>query len=261
MEDIDLDGMDIPWLPMGVSETGFFNGEFNGGGHEIRNFVISRDVDYIGLFGYISGDAQISNLNAISFDVSGNCYVGGLVGRNYDGGTINPSYWLQDVSTNINNGLKGVGSDDNSISSDVTSLNLPAMANRASFNAASWKFYGDSGVISPDWCYNTLFNNGVAPALLAFFDDTINPVISITTQPINTTVTQGSISGSLSVTASATEGAALSYQWCSNTTNSSTGGTAIFGATNASFAIPTDLSTGTYYYLRGQCSRRRICFF
>ena len=353
MEDIDLDGMDVPWLPIGASIDIPFNGEFNGGGHTVRNFVINRDVDYIGLFGIISGDAQISGLKVISFDIRGknnvgglvglnsgaisasyangsvsgnNCigglagynyigtiitsyasgpargtghcigglvgqnygtiitsyasgavsgnqhigglvgynegtighrhpsgnqfvvglvrydnrgtinssyasgevigywsvgglvgrnsrgtintsyaigavsgtgrYVGGLVGYNNNGiistsytsgavsgenefvggligenskGTINLSYWLQDTPANINTGLKGIGVDDNVKNTNVTSLSLASMANRASFNADSWNFYGDPGVTTPDWCY-TSFDNGAAPALLAFFD-------------------------------------------------------------------------------------------
>jgi hypothetical protein len=77
----------------------------------------------------------------------------------------------------------------------------------------------------------------------------VTPEITITTHPVpNTTVTQGSISGSLSVVASVTPSATLSYQWYSNTTNSNTGGTAISGATSANFAIPTNLTAGTYYY-------------
>ena len=77
----------------------------------------------------------------------------------------------------------------------------------------------------------------------------VTPVISITTQPVaSTSVTQGSITGSLSVTASVTGGATLSYQWYSNTTNSNTGGTLISGATSASYTIPTNLTAGTYRY-------------
>ena len=59
------------------------------------------------------------------------------------------------------------------------------------------------------------------------------PVITITTQPANATVT---------------ESATLSYQWYASTTLSNTGGTAIGGATNASFTIPTSLAAGKYYY-------------
>ena len=373
MEDIDLDGIDVNWLPIGVDENASFNGEFSGGGHTIRNFVISRNANYIGLFGVVSGDAQILDLRITKFDVRGNMCVGGLIGYNnggtistsyasgsvsgyeavsglvginYEGkiissyanvsvkgignnvgglvgwnyigtistsyasglvsgtginvgglvgwnygqirtsyasgtasgkeqvggfvgqntgaistsyangtvggtrkigglvgfnlgristsyasgmvsgtgdtvgglvglndgtirtsytsgavsgtgrnigglvgmnstiGRINPSYWLQDVAANINTGLKGVGlddnvgPDDNVIRTDVTPLNLADMANRASFNAVSWDFYGDLGVTSPDWCYVS-FNNRVAPALIAFFDPESAPDFNV----------------------------------------------------------------------------------
>ena len=75
------------------------------------------------------------------------------------------------------------------------------------------------------------------------------PVITITTQPsAHITVTAGSISGSLTIAADVTASATLSYQWYSDATAVTTGGTAIGGATGASFAIPTGLTAGTYYY-------------
>jgi plastocyanin len=78
---------------------------------------------------------------------------------------------------------------------------------------------------------------------------TSTPVITIVTEPqVNTSFTVGSISGSLSVSAGVTQGATLNYQWYSNTITINSGGTAISGATNSSFTIPTTLSTGTYYY-------------
>jgi hypothetical protein len=80
---------------------------------------------------------------------------------------------------------------------------------------------------------------------------TVNAVsaITITTHPAaNTTVTQGSIAGSLSVAASVTQGTTLSYQWYSSTTASNTGGNAISSATSSSFTIPTTLAAGNYYY-------------
>ncbi|MCL2791786.1 MAG: SUMF1/EgtB/PvdO family nonheme iron enzyme [Spirochaetaceae bacterium] len=76
-----------------------------------------------------------------------------------------------------------------------------------------------------------------------------SPVITINTQPAATTnVVAGSISDSLSVGATVTGGATLSYQWFRNTTNSNVGGTPVSGATSASFTIPTDLTAGTYFY-------------
>ena len=73
-------------------------------------------------------------------------------------------------------------------------------------------------------------------------------VITITTQPASVTVNTGSITGSLSVSASVTPSATLTYQWYSNTSNSNSGGSAVSGATSASFAIPTTLTAGSYYY-------------
>ena len=64
-------------------------------------------------------------------------------------------------------------------------------------------------------------------------------------------LTYGYTEGSVSVTAAAAEGHAITgYQWYSNTTNSNTGGTVIIGATSESYAIPTGKNAGTteYYY-------------
>jgi len=75
------------------------------------------------------------------------------------------------------------------------------------------------------------------------------PVVMITAQVEPTiTVVEGEISGELTVIASATMGRTPTFQWYSNTVNSNTGGTAIHGATSASFTIPTDLTEGTYYF-------------
>lgn len=72
--------------------------------------------------------------------------------------------------------------------------------------------------------------------------------ISVEPQP-TTNVTEGSISGSLSVTASADSPATLNYQWYSNTILSNFyGGSVISGETGSSFTIPTTLTVGTYYY-------------
>jgi hypothetical protein len=77
-----------------------------------------------------------------------------------------------------------------------------------------------------------------------------NPAITIVTQPTHTTtVTEGKITGDLTVAASVNpNGPTLTYQWYSNTADTNTGGTAIPGATSTSFTIPTTLTAGTYYY-------------
>ncbi|MDR2882260.1 MAG: hypothetical protein LBU98_00545, partial [Alistipes sp.] len=75
------------------------------------------------------------------------------------------------------------------------------------------------------------------------------PVITIGTQPTApAALTEGAIMGSLTVTATVTEGATLAYQWYSNTAAGTTGGTKIDGATAASYTLPATLTAGTYYY-------------
>jgi len=72
--------------------------------------------------------------------------------------------------------------------------------------------------------------------------------ITIDTQPAgNTTVTQGSITESLSVSASVSPNGVPAYEWFSSKTNSSTGGVSTSVKT-PSFTIPTDLTAGDHYY-------------
>lgn len=76
----------------------------------------------------------------------------------------------------------------------------------------------------------------------------IDVTVSITTQPTDLDLTVGAESGNvLTVEATAAEGYTLSYQWYENTSASIEDGTAISGATEASYTVPTT-SEGTYYY-------------
>ena len=70
---------------------------------------------------------------------------------------------------------------------------------------------------------------------------------SITTHPQDGTYTVGA-DAALSVAASVSDGGTLSYQWYSNTTDSTTGGTAISGATSSSYTPPTNTAGATWYY-------------
>jgi len=94
----------------------------------------------------------------------------------------------------------------------------------------------------------TVKSDEVEAAFIASFN--VNSgVITINTHPVSPSAfTYGNISGNLSAAASAT-GGELSYQWYRNTTPVNTGGTEVVtGGTSASFTIPTNLETGTYYY-------------
>jgi len=71
---------------------------------------------------------------------------------------------------------------------------------------------------------------------------------NITTQPQNYTVNTNT-AVTLSVAASVADGGNLSFQWFSNTTNSTAGGTAITGATRATFSPLTGAAGTIWYYV------------
>ncbi|CAK4839794.1 unnamed protein product [Aphanomyces euteiches] len=68
-------------------------------------------------------------------------------------------------------------------------------------------------------------------------------------QPLGATVNEGDSGIALNVAATVSDGGTLSYQWYSNTISSNSGGTAISGATSASYAAPTTTLGTTYYYV------------
>jgi len=71
---------------------------------------------------------------------------------------------------------------------------------------------------------------------------------SITVAPLKGVYLPGAAVTPLSVTASASDGGALSYQWYSETTLFSSNPTAITGATNTTYSPPTTTAGTLYYY-------------
>ena len=83
-----------------------------------------------------------------------------------------------------------------------------------------------------------------------WFDAVYEPsstIITITTQPEDTEVTAGSITGSLTAAATASSGS-VTWQWYQNTTPNNYGGTPVESGTSASLTIPSTLTAGTYYF-------------
>lgn len=71
---------------------------------------------------------------------------------------------------------------------------------------------------------------------------------AITVEPaVSASYVQSAPAAALSITANVSDGGTLSYQWYSNTTDSTSGGAAISGA-NASTYTPSTAATGTTYY-------------
>ncbi|MBE6787591.1 MAG: hypothetical protein E7537_04510 [Ruminococcaceae bacterium] len=90
--------------------------------------------------------------------------------------------------------------------------------------------------------YDVFVNKSGLDAIWAW----VSPEVTITTNPANKSVTAGSISGSLTVSAKS-EGE-LSYQWYKCEDENGNGAVKIAGANSASMTIPTDLEAGKYYY-------------
>ena len=77
------------WQPIGIWPDPFI-GSFDGQGFEIRDLFIDRPVeDYVGLFSFVETGAVIVGVAVIGADVTGNEYVGALVGHIHDGSLSN----------------------------------------------------------------------------------------------------------------------------------------------------------------------------
>lgn len=70
------------WSPIGTAPAGglFFTGEYDGNGHTISNLYINRSSRFQGLFGVTLG-ATIKNLGLLDVDITGQDYVGALIGE------------------------------------------------------------------------------------------------------------------------------------------------------------------------------------
>ncbi|WP_026977667.1 PKD domain-containing protein, partial [Flavobacterium tegetincola] len=78
---------------------------------------------------------------------------------------------------------------------------------------------------------------------------TVNPAPTITTQPAPSTICLNGTATGLTVAINSNFGVPT-YQWYSNSINLTTGGTAISGATSATFNPPTNVVGELYYYCK-----------
>ena len=91
----NIDLKNEEWTPIGTKvyvgefgqpESRYFQGTFDGDGHQIANLTITGRNEYVGLFGYVR-NATIQNCN-VAGEVSGYNFAGGIVGA-VDGKTNN----------------------------------------------------------------------------------------------------------------------------------------------------------------------------
>ena len=83
----DVDMSAHTWVPIGTTEHPF-SGTFNGNGHVIKGITRSTDFPHDGLFGYVSGNANIQNV-VVQASLTGNSHAtGAVVGTFASTGTI-----------------------------------------------------------------------------------------------------------------------------------------------------------------------------
>lgn len=98
MADIDMSAYTGTEYNIIGNPTTYFTGTFDGNAHIIRNLTYSASSqDYVGLFGYVGSGGKILNLGVENTNITGDNYVGGLVGRKF-GGTITACYATGTVS-------------------------------------------------------------------------------------------------------------------------------------------------------------------
>lgn len=101
--DIDLDvapyNAGSGWEPIGTSSANF-NGKLDGKGYKITGLYINRPAENeVGLFGVTSSMAGIDKVKLEAANVTGDSWVGGLVGWN-DGGNISESSVAGEITGN-----------------------------------------------------------------------------------------------------------------------------------------------------------------
>lgn len=108
----NIDLKNEEWTPIGT-ENNFFQGTFDGDGHQITNLTITGG-SYVGLFGYVK-NATIRNCN-VTGTVTGDQYVGGISGYTSENCEVSSCYVRGTVSGNKYVGGivgKGVGAIKN----------------------------------------------------------------------------------------------------------------------------------------------------
>jgi len=129
------------WQPIGP-EGNEFVGSFDGQGYEIRDLFIDRpDEDFVGLFAVVEEGGVIEDIGVVNAAVTGDVFVGGLVGAN--AGTVSDSYCTGSVTGEYNvGGLVGVNAGN--VSDSYSSGNVTSEEFVGGLVGATWGTVSDS---------------------------------------------------------------------------------------------------------------------
>ncbi|MCT7405363.1 GLUG motif-containing protein [Aliarcobacter cryaerophilus] len=158
---------DIRWGTAGFNPLGHgtnhFTGTFDGKGFTISNLYINRATqDNVGLFEY-TNNATIKNIGLENVNITGNNYVGGLVGRNGGNkGTISNSYATGSVNGNSEvGGLVGV--NGGTISNSYATNSVDGKGDRVGGLVGA---NGNNGIITNSYATGSVSGNHQVGGLL-----------------------------------------------------------------------------------------------
>ncbi len=147
------------WQPIGGRYDKAFNAILEGNGYTISNLFIDRStsVGVTGLFGTVANNARIRNIGLIDIQVTGNNYVGGLIGRSY-GASVSDSHATGSVSGEYRiGGLVGYG---NSSSTVVNSYASGSLIARGNSSAVGGLIGGNLGIVVDSYALSSILANG-----------------------------------------------------------------------------------------------------
>lgn len=154
MCDIDLEN--LSWTPIGLNEEGkYFNGVLDGQGYAIKNLNVNASSDFQGLFGCITSGALIKDLGIESGTVTGNNYVGGIVGAARGSGRISIERCYNNASVTARDrnaaGILGCRFDSVTVNIEDCYNSGAIKGARESAGISGW-LNGDFSLLN---CYNT----------------------------------------------------------------------------------------------------------
>lgn len=134
-QNIDLSGE--RWTPIGSTWANGFVGTFDGNGNTISNLTVDH-VENSGLFGNVTGDGTVKNVQLSDVTVTGNSKAGALVANAYgtitnchvDGGSVTSTVVDGDNANNVGGLIGYLGEQSNSAVTESSVKNLNVMAYR-----------------------------------------------------------------------------------------------------------------------------------
>jgi hypothetical protein len=154
------------WQPIGGVGYYRFTGSFDGQGYEIRDLFINRPNEgEVGLFCWVDEGGRIENIGLVNAIVTGQHWVGGLVGVNIEG-TVYNSYSTGKVTGDDNVGGL-VGSNSGTVSNSYSTGNVTGrdwVGGLVGYNGGPAHNSYSTGSVSGHWWVGGLAGVNYRPA-------------------------------------------------------------------------------------------------